>query len=329
MLESTFSIKLLKNPESKEFIKGITLYNNTTPIDIKTNSNEIIYWTQNKSAKFKIFSFALYLNHEMVGYAMTSYIFSQKLLIYDYIALENSANNTLFLAYVNLIKTFFSNAKLDINYYVVEISNKNHGKEQDKESKLFLKFLCIENFAKIDVQYNSPPLGINNNESSFEAYLYIKSVNDRKTISKESFLSLINALYRDYYLAWYQPFFNINELDHYTKLIDDSLEQVTELLKKEERINILHKQCDSSLKKNNGTTDLPVKGTKKTLFIAVIIAIALILPIIIVSIYNILLQKMNIELTAVSSLLGGLGGAIISGVITISIFISQKKDHNL
>ncbi len=329
MIGSTFSIKHLTNPENKDFIKSISIYNNNTPIDIKTNSNEIVYWTQNSNDKFKIFSFALLLNDKIVGYAMTSFIYSQKMLIYDYIALDNNSNNTLFLAYFNLIKTYFINQKFDINYYVVEISNKNKGREKDKETKLFLKFLCIENFSRIDIQYDSLPLGLNNSESAFKAYLYIKSINDRKTITKERFLDLISALYKDYYLSWYEPFFNEKQLESYLCIINDSLSKIYNLVKDKERINIIQTQCNNSLEKREETLDLQTKGVKSTFLIIITALIALVLPIIIVLVYNLILEKLNIEITSVSSLLGGLGGAIISGIITIIIFIAQKKNHNL
>lgn len=57
MIETVFSISNISDVTTSEYIKGLTIYNNTTPFEIKTNSNEITYWLSHENSHFKCFAF--------------------------------------------------------------------------------------------------------------------------------------------------------------------------------------------------------------------------------------------------------------------------------
>lgn len=329
MIESSFSITPITNPESSIYSKAINIYNTTTPIDIKTNSNQIAYWLKNQCDKFKIYNFALNINGQTVGYAMTAYLTSTKIMVYDYIAINNNnRNNTVFLTFFSLIKMFFKDKKIDIDYYIVEISNKNNGKEIDKESLLFLKFLCLEDFSKINIEYDSLPLGFENKESAFKAYLYIKPTNDRQSINSESFISMVRSLYEDYYLSWYKPFFNEHEIQKYMELIKNSLSILENNLKHKNTVSLLHQQCHYSNNKNTKTNDIPIINPKKKLWLLLIIPLLIIAPLGIAIGYNFILEKIGIAITSVDTILGAVLGAGVTGIITLIIFLVDKNNHN-
>ena len=47
LLENKFSIKRVIRSSDEEYIEALKIYNETTPVDIKTNTNEITYWLDN------------------------------------------------------------------------------------------------------------------------------------------------------------------------------------------------------------------------------------------------------------------------------------------
>ncbi len=62
LLEHRFAIKRITKPSNEDYISALKIYNETTPPDIKTNTNEITYWLeQNRNElPFEIMLFSLY-----------------------------------------------------------------------------------------------------------------------------------------------------------------------------------------------------------------------------------------------------------------------------
>lgn len=325
MLGSSFSIKEINNSLDKDYIKSLTIYTQTTPVCIKTNSNEITYWLNKSNEKFQIYVFSLFIKNVNVGFAMTSYLKKRQLLVIDYLSLDTKfKNNTVFLSFFTLIQLYFNEIKLDINYVMVEISNKNNGIDIDKESQLFLKFLCLEDFYKINYEYTSLPLGVNNNESSFKAFLYIKSADKQHSISKNTFLDFVESLYLDYYLEWYKPFLNEVEKINYQKTISDAIAALKNSIPQDTMILLDFTCCRGGEAENFLTTNnnIPLNKTKSNKFYIILFIILLILPIPIIWAYNFILEKLGIPINSVNAILGGAISAVCTAIF--SLFIAKK-----
>ena len=106
LLEHRFAIKRITKPSNEDYISALKIYNETTPPDIKTNTNEITYWLeQNRNElPFEIMLFSLYLNNMVVGLAMLTYLKKQKTIIFEYLALQPSFRlNAVFFTYIRCI----------------------------------------------------------------------------------------------------------------------------------------------------------------------------------------------------------------------------------
>lgn len=62
-LEHRFSIKHVTRTSDEDYVKALRIYNDTTPYEIKTPTNEITYWLskQKISTPFEIYVFILVL----------------------------------------------------------------------------------------------------------------------------------------------------------------------------------------------------------------------------------------------------------------------------
>jgi hypothetical protein len=80
-LEHRFAIKRIRKPSDDGYHRALEIYNSTTPIDIKTNTNEITRWLgrSDQSCSFELLLFGLYLGDNIIGMAMLSYIVSVNL----------------------------------------------------------------------------------------------------------------------------------------------------------------------------------------------------------------------------------------------------------
>lgn len=326
MIGSSFSIKSITDPTDKDYIKSLHVYNATTPVQIKTNSNEISYWISHDNPCFKIFCFSLFIGKENAGFAMTAFLPKSKILVIDYIAIiDQYRNNTVFLSFFSLVQLYFKEIKLDIDYIVVEISNKNSGVDIDKESQMFLKFLCIEDFRKIDIEYESLPLGINDGESQFSTFLYIKSADKLHYIEGKTFIHFVSSIYKDYYLEWFKPFFNEADFTTYSQNAIELLSQLEKQVSKISNVQLSHSCCVDGQMQNNlySNIDLPLTKQKSKKWLILFFLLMLLIPVPIIWLYNYVLTLIGIPITSVSSILGGVLGAIFAGIITW--LISRKR----
>ena len=173
-LEHKFSIRRVQKATDEEYITALRIYNETTPFEIRTETNEITYWlSQNPDNElFELYMFVLYLDDKMIGLSMTTYIKRTKIVVDEYLAvLEQYRINTIFLIYLSLIQSYYKEHNIEYSYYVTEISNKNSGNDINRESQISLKVLCTDEFGKVNAPYYTLPLGLDNHESNFEAIL--------------------------------------------------------------------------------------------------------------------------------------------------------------
>lgn len=326
-LENKFSIKRVTKTSDTEYVKALYIYNETTPNDIRTSTNEITFWLNKNKDKnpFELLVFILYLDDSIVGLAMLSYIQSQRIVVYDYLALiEKYRVNTVFFPFINLLQNYISSNGYDVAYYVVEISNKNNGKSIDKESILFKKLICLEGFGMVHAVYYTLPLGVNNHESSFEAFIYLKSNDEINQISKETFLSIVKSIYYEYYLTWYSPLLVSDDLVQYKQKIDICYNTVIKQTSNTLNFEITHIECPilEDVKNEKTFGYLPSQKKHKIHIYPMVLLTLFVSPIMIIWGYNFILQRLDIPLSSVNSTIGGIFGA---GVSSITAFLIAKN----
>ena len=286
-LEHKFAIRRIVKVTDDDYINALKIYNDTTPYEIKTPSNEITYWLekQKTSTPFEIYAFILYLNNDVIGFSMTTYVKSTKIVVDEYLAVYDRYRiQTIFLVFESLIQNYYRDAGIEISYYMTEISYKESGKEIDRESRISMKMLCIEDYGKIDALYLTLPLGLENHESNFVAYIYIKGVEPIKSISPKTYLSMVESLYYDYWFVWYSPFLTPSETTVYKKKIDNNFELIKNNIEKyDASLPVVHSNCnyldiDAELSKSL----IPVKNRIKAPLYLIIIPIIIVLPLLII-----------------------------------------------
>ena len=75
LLTSSFKIKRISSSGERDFINALKIYNNTIPVEIKTDTNEITYFVdlKNESGR-QMFFFCLYYNETVIGYIESAYL---------------------------------------------------------------------------------------------------------------------------------------------------------------------------------------------------------------------------------------------------------------
>lgn len=328
-LEHKFSIKRVHKTSDDEYIKALRIYNDTTPFEIKTPTNEITYWIdkQKTSTPFEVYAFVLYLNNEIIGLSMTTYIKKTKIVIDEYLAvLDQYRIQTIFLVYESLIQNYYKENDVEVSFYLTEINYKESGKEMDRESKISLKMLCIEEYGKIDALYYALPLGLENHESNFIAHIYIKGVEPIQSISFRTYQDIVESIYYDYWYTWYTVFLVSSELDMYKKIIDKNFDLIKkDLCNNGTTMKVLHSSCNAlDSGADISKTPIPTKKHKSKGILLFTIPIIIFVPLLIIYIYNKALSALNLSLSSISTMIGTIISAGITSLTTL--LVSRKRD---
>lgn len=326
-VECNFTIKRLYKSSDIDYIKSIAIYNDTTPYEIRTPTNEITYWINNqkKNTPFEIYAFSLFINDNNIGFLMLTYIKKTKVMMYEYLAVsENYRLHTVFLTFENLFRNYFRESNIEISYYLTEMSAKNDGKDIDRESKIFEKMLCIEDYGKIDSVYYSLPLGLNNHESDFRAYLYARDVNSSNSMGMETFIDIVHSIYFDYNLHWYEKILSSEDIEVYKEQVLSYYNKIVENARKINTITIQHSKC--SILDNNADishSELPImKKTQKVLLWVFLSLFAIIFPVVVILIYNKILTTIGLPFGNYGTLIVAVFSSVTSAIVAV---LSAKK----
>ena len=115
-----YELVRLKDSSDKDFQNALKIYRSSTPHEQKTNSSEIVYWVDNQR-EFgigELFFFGLKVNGVVVGYAELAYVKNERVLIIDYINLDqNYRSNSNFYTFYALIINYINNRPIATIFY--------------------------------------------------------------------------------------------------------------------------------------------------------------------------------------------------------------------
>lgn len=330
--EHTYSIKRFTKI-TDDYIQALKIYNDTIPYEIKTNTNEITYWLEHKDICFELYIFGLYLDEQLIGFSMTAYLPNTKVVIDDYLSISEPYRvNTLFLNYMGLIQNYYLENNFDVSFYITEISNKYNGDGINRESKLSLKLLCLEDYSRIDTLYIEPSLGFDNDESEFDAYIYFKNTDDITKISKQTYLKLIKSIYMDYYYRWYLPFWgnNSNESNLYKTKLVNLYKRIEIALEDKEIVAAIKNDCDI-LKKVNSFGErsagyIPTTKKHNKLFIQSMLTLSILILLVpcVVGIWIKILNFFGVSVDMANSFITAIIPTLITAIGTYLV-ASKKK----
>lgn len=329
-LDYRFSIRRLDKSTDSDYAAALKIYNETTPYEIKTNTNEITFWLDRKDSTdpFESMFFALYYSEKLAGFAMMTYIKAQRIVILEYVALETQYRvNTVFFTYINLLESYLHINQYDVAFILNEVSNRRNGSDIDKESQIFSKLLCIEGFGKIEAPYVTPPLGTNNFESSFDAFLFAKSSGDVHALERQTYLDIVKAIYFDYFLVWYEHVLPANLVNEYNGILKKSFEAISRKLTTNGTVPVLYVECPILLNNtcNIKTSGLPPATPKKSkVFLYVLLAVFIVVcPLAVAWGYNYVLNLLGVPIGSVSTILGSCLSACLTACATL--WVAKKK----
>ncbi len=262
-LSINYELVRFKKSTDKGFADALRIYRSSTPHEQKTNSSEIVHWVDNMD-DFKVgefFFFGLKANDVVVGYAELAYVRKERILIIDYINIDqNYRSNSNFYAFYALIVRYVNNASIDYDYITKEVLcryNETHIHKED------VSLYELENFKVVNGLYIQPQLEKNNVESIKESLIMLYTrAGLCPALKKEAYLHIVKVIY-DYYYCWDCPFLEDEERLSSRKLAEKNLMSISQSIKNDAvTLNGYPFKFSSSA---NGTV-IPTKNRKDLMF---------------------------------------------------------------
>ncbi|WJM10688.1 MULTISPECIES: hypothetical protein [Paenibacillus] len=326
-LTNCYKVKLITRSDDEDYIKALKIYEDQTPVEIQTATNEISYWIEKSkdSVDFTFMVFAVYLDNTVIGYSQTSYFSQNRFVLFDYITFSKDFRvNAVFFPVFSLIKSYFKDRmNLPVDYWITEISDRDNGKQIDKESAFLKKLLYMENFCSIDIDYVQPQLGGTNYESSFPCKLYLQTNSEIFQLSKETVNSIVKSIYYAYYFNWYVPFLKDSELKIYKSNLDKHYDYFKKSIYDKESISVKYNKNlldDAHSQITSGSVPASKKKSK-TLKYSFFVSCVIVIPILVVVLSNLLFKIFGFELDITSSF-SGIMPAVLSAIV---VWLTSRK----
>jgi hypothetical protein len=186
------NIRLISDPNCKDFIEGINILQKYVPTNLCVNSNELVYWIENYNQLFNDIMCVWIIKDEykVIGYFQTTN-FINKFMFIDYLIIEKEYRTKSNMQQIyNIIKPLLINKNI-----VIEC-----GKEMNQHDAIIRLYESF-GFKQFDINYKEPKLNvdvINKNMSwSEEESILMYKGNDLIPID------VIQTIYFNHYLRWY------------------------------------------------------------------------------------------------------------------------------
>lgn len=213
----------------KDIEEALDIYIKSVDLDTSyTSTNEIKkYILEDYDDDRLMFFFNLYQNtgkgDEVFGFSEFGYLPYTQTLIIDYICTKQR-NAVIFGIFYHLaikeIKKRLKKRGYNIKYFVCEISLlQREGKYCDDDSNYFRQMLMLEKYSLLRYPYFQPVLNNVKIKKPEKFALAIRGAGENPSdmhINADTYLEIVDEIYKKHYLAWYQRFSkNKSEIEIY------------------------------------------------------------------------------------------------------------------
>lgn len=241
-LETHYLLRRIR-PERRDaayLVKALAIYHANTPHLELTSTNEIQYWAEKYNTSFddQLFLFSFECNEDIIGFAQCVYFSSAEIVVLDYMSMEESYKTVgSFFIFYEQIKSFLTQEGIQYNYMVSELL-KDSEENFTESSDVWRTMMALENFRVIDAPYEQLQLGKNKFDTQLPGRLMIAVESGTESIRRETYLMIVNTLFFDHFVRWYEPFLTEEENIGYRTSATKKFNIIRSAINSQERISL-------------------------------------------------------------------------------------------
>lgn len=230
---TNYKVRAFLNSNDADFAKALKIYSQYISATDLTDTNQVTSCLDNYNKHYKGSDFivcGLYQNKLLTGYCQFIYISEEKLIIIDYIVIDEAYRGiNVFYTFVEKMRELISMRGYEVKYVVGEINTHNSiADEIPVKAKMLIRLLKSNNFGEVKSLYIQPMLGVDNFESEQRSILMLYPANQYETIKRETFLKIVEAIYFKHYERWYKLFLEEGLMLKYQKHLHEVFHKVSE-----------------------------------------------------------------------------------------------------
>lgn len=194
--DSIYSLHELSSTNDPLYVTAITLYADSIPREVSTNTNEIGMWLDTYNGQFGADRFrviGLLQDGQVIGYCQYAAIASKRLVIVDYIAIGKTHRRgiNVYCTFLKLLK-----AKMDRDHHGFDVVLE--AIDLPIYGRRFEELLRRSGFAAMPFPYRQPALGDMAHELNGKLMIY-----PHREVAEKEYESIRDCIAHDHYDRWY------------------------------------------------------------------------------------------------------------------------------
>lgn len=222
--------------------EAIYIYSSYIDYELKTNSQEILYWIDNYDKKFEnqsLYCLGFEFNGKIIGYTEFVHLRDKDLIIVDYLIIEKKFRSLDMVAtFIALIHDFINIKQLRYSFIVTEIGWLSEKEAPATRSQALVKLLKMNGFKVVKAPFFQPSLNVKLPNHKEKSILMIFTNNETNQLSQQQFFDIVYDIYFRHYLLWYS--YDSQNITEYKNQLEELYEEVKSKAPKVVKINGSH-----------------------------------------------------------------------------------------
>lgn len=216
-------------------LKGLSRYLNIYLQNIspenRTDTNELIAFLEQPLEDQRVIYFGLLYDGVPCGFASFIYYPSHSTAIVDHVAIDTRVRGIgAFFALVDLISDYLTDVGIIPDYVVAEIMRRSQSLQGEVNPAQLIRLLRTIGFRVIQIPYFAPHAGITQQADRYKSALMVIPSQPVNEISADECKRLIELIYYQHYLKWYERVWKRPQTTAYRRALDKCFEVVSKRL---------------------------------------------------------------------------------------------------
>ena len=236
---ASYRLKRFVNSSDPDFAGALRVYARNISPSIRTNTNEITSWLDNRPKTFtgEFYVFGFYLDRKIVGFAEASYFAHRQIFVCDYIVVDEPyRRHGVFFEFIDQLRANLEAIHPEYRYATAEVAYGTGEEYPSHSSRLLERLLKLIGFRVIRAPYFQPRLAINDVESEMPSDLLVFSREAGDRMHTETYLQIVRTIYYEYYLPWYST--GAETAKAYKKILDRLFAEIQNSLRRKKHVAV-------------------------------------------------------------------------------------------
>lgn len=222
-LKSNFAVQAFeqRHARSSKLPDFLAVYLQHYAPEHRTRSNELLHFLESQIPGRRIVYFGLTESDRPCGFATLMYYPETMLIIIDHMVVApNMRGYGAFYAFCDMIATYIEQQRILYDHVCAEVIIGRPGSSESTKAQTLVRLMRQIGFKVAKIVYYAPDPQAVANAESCRSVLMLASEPERSEIDKVALDRIIDTIYDDHYLKWYEAIWTADKFEQYRRAIE-------------------------------------------------------------------------------------------------------------